>query len=83
MVLKAMWMKRRAKCYKKIGVCSIVAMLLVVWFVPSCFAVDAGNASDAISKAERDLSSAYATVAEAEAAGANVSLLLSKLEQRG
>jgi hypothetical protein len=82
-MLRAMWMKRRTKGYRGVVVCLIVAMLLAVWLVPACFAVDAVEASGAISQAERDLGSAYAAVAEAEGAGADVSVLLNKLGSAG
>jgi hypothetical protein len=71
------------KSFRSLAVCLIVLMLLAVCFVPVCFAVDAAKASDAISQAERDLGSAYAAVAEAEGAGANVSALLDKLNAGG
>jgi hypothetical protein len=54
-------------------------MLLFVWLVPACFAIDAVEASGAIDQAECDLGSAFAMVAEAEGAGADVSVLLNKL----
>jgi hypothetical protein len=78
-----MWMKRRTKGYGSVAVCLVLAMLLVVWLVPACFAVDAVEASSAIGQAERDLGSAYAVVAEAEDARADVSALLSKLGGAG
>jgi hypothetical protein len=76
-------MKRRTKGYGSVAVCLIVAMLLAVWLVPACSAVDAVEASSAIGQAERDLGSAYAVVAEAEGAGADVSALLNKLGSAG
>lgn len=82
-MLRAMWMKRRTKGYRSVAVCLIVAMLLAVWLVPACIAVDAVEASGAISQAERDLGSAYAVVAEAERSGADVSALLNKLGSAG
>jgi hypothetical protein len=78
-----MWMKRGTKGYRGVAVCLIVAMLLAVWFVPACFAVDAVEASSALGQAERDLGSAYVVVAEAEGAGADVSVLLNKLGSAG
>lgn len=65
------------------AVCLTVSILLVVWFVPICFAVDDIEASSAIIEAERDLGSAYALVAEAEGSGANVSVLLRRLGSAG
>jgi hypothetical protein len=75
--------KRETKSCRSIAVCLTVSMLLAVWFVPACFAVDAVEASGAISQAERDLGSAYVVVAEAESAGADVSVLLNKLGSAG
>src|SRR3972149_4144133 len=82
-MLRAMWMKLRTKGCRSFFVCLTVLMLLAIWFVPDCFAVDAVGTNDAIGQAERDLSSAYVAVAEAEDAGADVSLLLNKLEGAG
>jgi len=76
-------MKRGTKGYRSVAVCLIVAMLLAVWLVPACFAVDAVEASGAIDQAERDLGSAYAVVAEAERSGADVSALLNTLGRAG
>ena len=76
-------MKRETKSCRSIAVCLTVSMLLAVWLVPACFAVDAVEASGAIGQAERDLGSAYAVVAEAEGAGADVSVLLNKLGSAG
>jgi hypothetical protein len=78
-----MWMKLRAMGCRSVAVCLIVLMLLAVWFVPCCFAVDDVEASGAIGQAESDLGSAYVVVVEAEGAGADVSLLLSKLSSAG
>ncbi|HLE75670.1 MAG TPA: hypothetical protein VI864_06460 [Candidatus Bathyarchaeia archaeon] len=76
-------MKHKAKTCRSVAVCLIVSMLLTVWLVPACFAVDAAEASGTIDQTEHDLSSAFAMVAEAESAGANVSALLNKLEIAG
>ena len=76
-------MKRETKSCRSIAVCLTVSMLLAVWLVPACFAVDAVEANTAIGQAERDLGSAYAVVAEAEGAGADVSVLLNKLGSAG
>jgi len=75
--------KRETKSCRSIAVCLTVSMLLAVWLVPACFAVDAVEANTAIGQAERDLGSAYAVVAEAEGAGADVSVLLNKLGSAG
>jgi len=76
-------MKRETKGYRSVTICLTVSMLLAVWLVPACFAVDAVEASGAIGQAKRDLGSAYAVVAEAEGAGADVSVLLNKLGSAG
>jgi hypothetical protein len=78
-----MWMKLRAKSCRSVAVCLIVLMFVAVWFVPACFAVDDVEASGAIGQAESDLGSAYVGVVEAEGAGADVSVLLSKLSSAG
>ena len=82
-MLRAMWITRGTKAYGIFAVCLVVSMLLAVWFVPVCFAVDAVEASIVINEAERGLSSAYVVVADAEGAGADVSALLSKLDSAG
>ena len=82
-MLRASWMKLRTKGCRSVFVCLTVFMLLAVWLVPCCFAVDAVEADAAIGQAERDLGSAYVAVAEAEGAGADVSVLLNKLEGAG
>jgi hypothetical protein len=82
-VLRVLWMKRGARGCRGVVVCLIAAMLLAVWLVPACSAVDSAGASGAISQAERDLSSAYVAVAEAERSGADVSALLNKLGSAG
>jgi len=76
-------MKHETKSCRSVAVCLSVSMLLAVWLVPACFAVDAVEASGAIGQAERDLGSAYVVVAEAEGAGADVSVLLNKLGSAG
>ena len=55
-----------------IAVC-MVALILIVEYMPSCFAADASAASKAINQAERDLNNAYVNVSEADSAGADVS----------
>jgi hypothetical protein len=64
-------------------VCLTVLFLFVVQFVPLCFAVSFDEAGEAVKTAERDLGSAFMAVAEAEGAGANVSVLLDKLGAAG
>jgi hypothetical protein len=53
---------------------------LVSSLLPVCFAVGEVDASIAINQAEQNLKLAYVEVAESENAGANISLLLNKLE---
>jgi len=64
-------------------VCLTVLFLFVVQFVPLCFAVSSDEAGEAVKTAEQDLSSAFMAVAETEVAGANVSVLLDKLNAAG
>jgi hypothetical protein len=73
-------MKSEMKRCRNLFVSLIVSMLLVVWLVPTCFAADAVEASNAIGQADRSLGSAYVAVAEADMAGANVSMLLDILD---
>jgi hypothetical protein len=68
------------KNLRNVIVCFAVLTLTTASFLPTCFAVDATEASGAIGQAEHDLGSAFAVVAEAESAGADVSVLLNKLE---
>ena len=58
-------------------------ILIITQFIPACFAVSSDEASDAIKQADRDLGSAFVAVAEAEGAGADVSVFLSKLGSAG
>jgi hypothetical protein len=78
-----MWMTLKTKGLGSVAICLIMLMLLAVWLVPCCFAVDASGANAAIGQAERDLGSAYVAVAEAESAGADASALLNKLGSGG
>jgi len=68
---------------KKIAVCYFVLFILCSWFVHACFAVGQVDAEQMLTNAENDLSSAYASVAEADCVGANVPELLNKLEFAG
>jgi hypothetical protein len=61
----------------------MVALILIVEYVPACFAADASLAGKAIDQAERDLTEAYVNVSEADSAGADVSALLGKLNSAG
>jgi hypothetical protein len=65
------------------AVCLVVLVLFVVGFVPLCFAVSFDEAAETIGRAESDLGSAFVAVAAAEGAGADVSLLLDKLDAAG
>ena len=65
------------------AVCLAVLVLFVVQFVPLCFAVSFDEAGEALRMAEQDLGSAFVAVAEAEGAGADVSVLLDKLDAAG
>ena len=64
-------------------VCVFMLLIMVIWLVPVCFAVDGSEAGKAIDQAERNLNSAYARVAEADSAGADVSVLLNELNSAG
>ena len=61
----------------------IIALIFTIEYLPLCFAVDASQASKAISQAEQDLNGAYINVSEADRAGADVSLLLDRLNSAG
>lgn len=65
------------------AVCVAVLLIMMVWLVPACFAVDAPEAGEAIGQADRDLIAAYVKVAEADDAGADVSELLNELNSAG
>jgi hypothetical protein len=77
-----MWMGSGRNIYKGPAVCLAMSIILV-WFVPLCFAVSIDEAAEAIGRAEYDLGSAFVAVAEAERAGADVSVLLDKLDSAG
>jgi hypothetical protein len=61
----------------------VLLVLFLVQFIPVCFAVSSVEAADAIRQAGHDLDVAFISVAEAEGAGANVSVFLDKLNQAG
>jgi hypothetical protein len=65
------------------AVCVAVLLIMMVWRVQGCFAVDASEAGEAIRQAERDLTAAYVKVAEAAGVGADVSVLLNELNSAG
>jgi hypothetical protein len=74
---------RETKFLRSVAICSITLVLLGVWLVPCCFAVDAAEANAAIDQAESDLGSAYVAVVEAESVGADVFALLDTLNGAG
>lgn len=76
-------MKVAGRHYVTGAVCIAVMFLFVVKFAPLCIAVSSDEAGEAVKTAERDLGSAFMAVAEAEGAGANVSVLLDKLNAGG
>jgi hypothetical protein len=61
----------------------VLLFLFMVQFVPLCFAGSSDEAGEALERAEQDLGSAFAAVAEAEGAGADVSVLLDTLDIAG
>ncbi|MCW3977751.1 MAG: hypothetical protein NWE77_07450 [Candidatus Bathyarchaeota archaeon] len=62
---------------------TILGVLVVCAFVVTAFAADESSAASAVAMAEADMVSAYAAVLEAEQVGANVSLLLVRLNDAG
>jgi hypothetical protein len=72
-------MKLKLKSCRRVAVCTAALVLFAVCLVPICHAVDAVEANAAIDEAEHALGSGYVVAAEAEDAGANVSMLLNKL----
>lgn len=75
-------MNLKSKNFKVFVFC-LFLFLVVIQFVPSCSAVLSDDAADAISQAEHDLGSAFSAVSVAESAGANVSVLLTRLNVAG
>jgi len=71
------------KRWKKTALCLLWLVVIFSWFLPKCFCIDEVDASTAIDQAEETVNLAYTRTAEAEAAGADVSLLLDKLETAG
>lgn len=63
--------------------CVLMLLLLLGSLTPQCFAVSQAEASAAVENAEQNLNSAFVAVAEAEAAGADVSALLDRLSSAG
>ena len=66
-----------------ITVCMVFLVLFSVEFVSLGFAVSYDEATVSLEQAEQDLGSAFAKVAAAESAGADISILLDKLEVAG
>ena len=66
-----------------ITACMVILFLFSVEFVSLGFAVSYDEATGSLEQAEQDLGSAFAEVAAAEVAGADVSMLLDKLEVAG
>src|SRR3972149_3365077 len=69
--------------FRTLGLVFAVSVLMISVTVHACFAVDEVEARGLMSQAEHDLVSAYAAVAAAKAAGANVSTLIGKLDEAG
>lgn len=61
----------------------IVALALAAATLTSCYAIDAVDADLALTEAESKLNIAFESVADAEAAGANIENLLSKIKVAG
>ncbi|MGB9841293.1 MAG: hypothetical protein ACPLKZ_01060 [Candidatus Bathyarchaeales archaeon] len=72
-------MKLTCKRYLSLITCLALLSLLV----PLGFAVNSNEAAEAVNQAAADLGSAFAAVAEAEQAGANISALMAKLDVAG
>jgi hypothetical protein len=70
------------KAPQDIVACLVVLILATAW-LPSCSAVDAAEARNAISEAESNLNSAFAAVAKAEVAGADIEGLVIQLREAG
>jgi hypothetical protein len=77
-----MWMDSGRNTYKGVAFCVAVSIILM-WFVPLCFGVSIDEVAEAIGRAEYDVGSAFVAVAEAERAGADVSVLLDTLDSAG
>jgi hypothetical protein len=83
MIQLVIFMNLGNRKYKSAFVCVLMLLIMLIWLVPVCFAVDGSEAGIAIDQAERNLNSAYARVAEADSAGADVSMLLNELNSAG
>jgi hypothetical protein len=60
-----------------------VSLLLILFFVPACLAVDEGQARSAIVEADQTIKDCYLAAAAADKAGGNVSGMLSVLQDSG
>jgi len=60
-----------------------VSLLLILFFVPACLAVDEGQARSAMVEADQTVKDCYLAVAAADKAGGNVSGRLSVLQDAG
>ena len=60
-----------------------VSLLLILFFVPACLAVDEGQARSAIVEADQTIKDCYLAVAAGDKAGGNVSGMLSVLQDSG
>lgn len=69
--------------YRDAFFCLLMSLIILIWFMPVCFAVYGSEAGKAIDQAERDLNTVFAEVAEADKAGADVSMLLDELNSAG
>jgi len=69
--------------FRTLGLLFAVSVLMISVTTQMCFAVDEVEARGLISQAEHDLISAYAAVAAAKDAGANVSALIVRLDEAG
>lgn len=69
--------------FRTLGLLFVVSVLMVFVAMHTCFAMDEIEARGLLSQAEQDLTGAYAAVAAAKTAGANVSALIGELDEAG
>jgi len=60
-----------------------VSLLLILFLVPACLAVDEGQARSAMVEADQTIKDCYLAVAPADKAGGNISDMLSVLQDAG
>jgi hypothetical protein len=65
--------------FRKCSICLAIIVLFAFCFVPVGLAIGSNEADDALGRAEVDLGSAFAAVADAERAGANVTAFVGRL----